>query len=257
MTTTASRFIWYELSTNNKEAAAAFYSEVVGWTVQHSDQPGMDYSMWQAAGSTIGGMMPIMPQAAEMGMRPTWLAYISVADVDQSIASITGKGGRLLFGPIDMPGVGRFATVTDPQGAAFYVMTPAMPGESTCFAHGTPGHIGWNELYARDRETAFAFYAQECGWEKSDAIDMGAMGIYQLFKTGDVVLGGMMTNTNPPQPMWCFYFNVPDINAAKARVEAGGGTVLNGPMQVPGGQFVLQALDPEGAAFGLVAPAPV
>ena len=98
MTTSASRFIWYELSTNNKDAAAAFYSAVVGWTVQHSDQPGMDYSLWQAAGSTIGGMMPIMQQAAEMGMRPTWLAYISVADVDQSIASITSISSQAFLG---------------------------------------------------------------------------------------------------------------------------------------------------------------
>ena len=257
MTQKASRFIWYALSTNNSAAAAAFYAEVVGWTMQDSQTPGMDYSLWLAGESMIGGMMPIMPQAAAMGMRPTWLGYLSVANVDESIARITAKGGLLLFGPIDVPNVGRFATVADPQGAAFSVMTPGMEGESTCFAHGKLGHIGWNELYAKDWEAAFAFYAEEFGWQKSDAIDMGPMGVYQLFNAGEAPIGGMMTNTTPPRPFWNFYFNVADINAAKARVEAAGGKVLLGPMQVPGGQFVLQAMDPEGAVFGLVAPAPV
>lgn len=257
MTQAASRFIWYELSTNDKAAASAFYTEVVGWTMQDSQTPGMDYSLWLAGENMVGGMMTIPPEAAAMGMRPTWLGYLNVADVDQSVARITTKGGRLLFGPIDVPNVGRFATVADPQGAAFYVMTPGMEGESTSFAHGKPGHIGWNELLAQDGEAAFAFYSEEFGWQKSDAIDMGPMGVYQLFKSGEVVIGGMMTNTNAPQPFWNFYFNVAEINAAKARVEAAGGKVLHGPMQVPGGQFVLQAMDTEGAVFGLVAPAPV
>jgi uncharacterized protein len=251
-----SRFIWYELSTNDTAAAAVFYSSVIGWTSQDSQTPGMDYSLWLAGETMIGGMMKIAPDAAAMGMRPVWLGYISVADTDKSVASIQGEGGKLLFGPIDVPNVGRFATVADPQGAAFYIMTPAMAGESTANQNATPGHVGWNELHAKDHEAAFAFYNREFGWTKGDAIDMGPMGVYQLFNAGETTIGGMMTSPQAPHPFWTFYFNVPDIHAAKDRLEAAGGKVVNGPMPVPGGQMILNATDPEGAFFSLVAPPP-
>src|SRR5205085_9119861 len=101
----------------------------------------------------------------------------------------------------------------------------------------------------------FAFYSKLFGWTKADAIDMGPMGTYQLFSTGNGPVGGMMTKTpQTPAPFWLYYFNVSGIDAARERVKTAGGKVINGPMEVPGGSWILQGLDPQGAMFALVGP---
>jgi predicted enzyme related to lactoylglutathione lyase len=121
---------------------------------------------------------------------------------------------------------------------------------------GTPGSIGWHELCALDWQAAFAFYEKLFGWSKDQAIDMGPMGTYQLFKTGgEYAAGGMMTKPAAiPVPYWGYYFNVEAIDAAAARVTAAGGKILNGPMEVPGPMWVVNCMDPQGAVFSLVAP---
>jgi predicted enzyme related to lactoylglutathione lyase len=97
------------------------------------------------------------------------------------------------------------------------------------------------------------------GWQPSDAMDMGEMGRYQMFNRGARMIGGMM---NKPKemaqapPFWAIYFRVPDINAAAERVKANGGQILNGPMEVPGGDWILTGRDPQGAAFSLHAKKP-
>jgi predicted enzyme related to lactoylglutathione lyase len=155
----------------------------------------------------------------------------------------------------DIPDVGRFAMLADPQGALFYIMTPAGTGESTAFSRRTVGHIGWNELHAADGEAALAFYSAQFGWEKSDEYDMGPMGKYLLFIADGVEAGGTMTKRTPAPPHWLFYFNVDDVTLAAARVKGASGAVLNGPHQVPGGQWIIQCQDPQGAAFALVSDA--
>ena len=79
-------------------------------------------------------------------------------------------------------------------------------------------------------------------------------GVYQLFAAGDAPIGGMM-NKDPamPRPWWNYYINVDSVDAAKARIEKAGGAVKMGPMEVPGGQWILQAQDPQGGHFALVA----
>jgi predicted enzyme related to lactoylglutathione lyase len=92
---------------------------------------------------------------------------------------------------------------------------------------------------------------------KKDSMDMGPGGSYDMFGVGDVTLGGMM-NKMPelPVPAWGYYFNVGNINEAAERVRAGGGQVVNGPMEVPGGgQWILQGVDPQGAHFALLGTA--
>ena len=119
---------------------------------------------------------------------------------------------------------------------------------------GTPGTVGWHELYATEWKAAFAFYEKMFGWTKAEAIDMGPMGTYRLFATGDVPVGGMMTKPETiPMPYWGYYFNVAGLDAAAARVTAGGGKIMNGPMEVPGGQWIVNCMDPQNATFSLVA----
>ena len=254
MPKTPGRFIWYELLTTDPKTAAKFYGDVVGWSVNAIGGPHGDYRQWAMAGEGVGGMMTIPAPTAADSMRPCWLGYINTPDVDQAAAAITEAGGAVHMPPFDIPGVGRVAMVADPQGAIFYIMAPIGEGESKVFSPGVPGHGGWNELQASDGAKAFDFYAAQFGWRPSAAFDMGPMGTYQLFNAGAGDLGGMMTNKNVPLPMWLYYFNVEDIKAANARVEAAGGTVTNGPHQVPSGDWMLQATDPQGASFALLAP---
>src|SRR3712207_2425474 len=133
------------------------------------------------------------------------------------------------------------------------------PPRSTLFPYTTLFRSGWHELHAADGAAAFEFYASMFGWTKSDALDMGPLGTYQLFATGGgpKAVGGMMTRVQPQMPpAWLFYFNTDSIEAAQRRVREGGGAVLHGPHQVPGGSWIIQCRDPQGAYFALVAPKP-
>ena len=256
MSNKPSGFIWYELMTSDIDAAAKFYGDVVGWSMSGAGTgaPGVEYRQWSIGGATVGGAMAIPTDAAANGMQPTWLGYLNVADVDESVARIVAAGGASHMPAWDIPGIGRIAMVSDPQGAAFYLMAPIGEGPSPSFMPGQPGHGGWHELHTTDWKAALDFYGQEFGWGQTEAMDMGPMGTYLLFNAGGDAIGGMMNNPALARPAWLYYFNVDDIDAAKARVEAAGGAILNGPHEVPGGSWIVQAKDPQGAMFALVAP---
>ena len=108
-------------------------------------------------------------------------------------------------------------------------------------------------LIARDWRSLARFYQELFGWERGEAHDMGPMGVYQIFARAGKQLGGMYNKpaSMSVPPHWLTYISVADIRAAAEAVKAAGGTVVNGPMEVPGGDWILQALDPQGAAFAL------
>jgi predicted enzyme related to lactoylglutathione lyase len=251
MTAKPSRFIWYELLTSDAREAADFYGAVMGWTVQDSGQAGMDYKMWLIGGEGVGGLLKITPDMASSGMDDGWLGYVDVADVDAAVADIVAAGGHAHMDQT-VPGVGRMAMVSDPQGALFYVMKPEGTGVSTVFAPGQPGHGGWNELHTKDAEAAAGFYRNLLGWHPDAAYPMGEMGNYLTFNGGAEPIAGVFNSPGFPKPKWLFYFNVDDIDAAKARVGAAGGKVHAGPMPVPTGEWMINASDPKGAMFGLL-----
>lgn len=248
-------FVWYELMTTDMDAAERFYRDVVGWRVKDSGLTDRRYSILSAGEIPVGGLMALPQHVADAGGRPSWMGYVGVGNVDDHAARVRQAGGAIHRGPEEIPGAGRFAIVADPQGANF-ALFQGPPGQPPPTAPaGTPGHAGWNELYAANWQEAFAFYAGLFGWQKDQAVDMGPMGIYQLFAAGGPAIGGMMTKTPEfPSPVWLFYWNVEAIDAAAARVTGKGGKVLNGPMQVPGGSWIVQCSDPQGAMFALVAP---
>ena len=255
-------FIWYELMTSDPAAAADFYGKVVGWSADPDAGKalnGSDYTVVNVPGYPMGvaGMMALTPDMRDNGGRPAWMGYIAVDDVDAVASKFSASGGSIHVPPSEIQGVGRMAVVTDPQGAILCLLQPAdmdgpmPPGPEV----NAPGTFGWRELYAADGATAFDFYAGIFGWQKDLAVDMGEMGIYQTFKLEDVALGGMMTKLpSMPVPFWNFYVNVDNINTAIERVTSAGGQVVQGPHQVPGGSFIAQALDPQGAMFSLTAP---
>lgn len=246
-------FVWYELMTTDTPAAEAFYRAVVGWKAQDSGHPDTRYTLLKAGDRQVAGLMELPAEAAEAGARPGWTGYVGVGDVDAATARAAAAGGAVHHLPTDIPNVGRFAMVSDPQGTAFVLFTPN--GEALApLAPMTPGSVGWHELHTTDWQAAFAFYAAQFGWTRGDSLDMGPMGIYQLFATGGAPVGGMLNNTALPRPAWLYYFSVEAIDAATARIGAQGGQVLMGPHEVPGGAWTVQAKDSQGAMFALVAP---
>ena len=244
------RFIWHELKTPDPDAAAKFYGAVVGWTTQ-AYEGGGDYRQFQAGGRTAAGLMKLSEAARESG--PYWAVYIGVSDVDAEARSIQQAGGKVHAAPSDIPTVGRFAVVADPQGAVFMLLAPLPREVPPPVAPGTPGHVGWHELHTTDWPAAFAFYSERFGWARDMAVDMGEMGTYQTF-TLDGGRGGGMMNSPLPRPLWLPYFNVADIDAAKAGIDAGGGRILHGPAPVPGGGWIIQGVDPQGAMFAVTGP---
>ncbi len=255
MSTSPAKFVWYELMTSDAPAAEIFYRNVVGWQMQDAGMPDRHYTILSAGNTAIGGLMALPAEAATAGARPGWIGYVGVADVDASAARVQQADGKLHRPAEDIPGVGRFAVVADPQGAAFVLFKGNSDAQPAQPEPGAPGQVGWRELHARDHKSALAFYGAMFGWTADEAVDMGPMGTYQLFAAGDTAIGGMMNKmAEVPVPFWLYYFNVDDIDAAAARVAAQGGQVLNGPHQVPGGSWILNATDPQGAMFALVGP---
>ena len=244
----ANAFFWYDVMTPDTAAAKAFYADVVGWETQPQ---GPDYTVLSVDGMGVAGLMGIPDDAK--GMPPCWMGYIHVEDVAAKIAEIEKEGGRLLKGPITIEGIITFAVIADPQGAGFLIAKPVPEQPVERPARNAPGTVGWHELYANDWERVWPFYEKLFGWSKVHTVDMGPRGTYQLFSTGGSdAAGGMMTKPpEVPVAYWSFYFVVPSIGVAEKKIMAGGGQILVPPMQVPGGGWILQARDPQGAVFAL------
>lgn len=248
MTNPHGSFVWYELMTTDPDAAIRFYGDVVGWTAANYDGD-PNYRLLSAGTAGIAGLTAVPPGS---GMQPGWLGYVGVDDVDATVGQVVAAGGAVHMPATDLEGVGRIAMLADPQGAAFYVMRGSSPEPSVSFDVEAPGHGAWNELAATDLPTACDFYARQFGWTKGDALNMGPMGDYQFVHHGGTRIGAMMTRPDPGPAVWKFYFRVTDIDAAAQATTAGGGTVLHGPMPVPGGDHILIATDPQGAMFAVV-----
>jgi uncharacterized protein len=241
------RFVWFDLLTTNPDATHAFYPAVTGWGTSQWNGP-MSYTMWTANGAPLGGVMDL----PETSRTPHWLAYISSPNVDESVRQAEDLGARVLVPASNVPAVGRFAILSDPQGAAFAIFTPDKdaPGHE---GEAEPGEFSWHELATHDYPAAYRFYERLFGWERTSSIDMGGGAIYQMFGRNGVVLGGMFNRTPemPGPPSWLHYVRVPNLDAAVDAVRTRGGEVVSGPMEVPGGDLIAQCVDPQGARFAL------
>jgi hypothetical protein len=245
--------IWYELMTKDPQAARRFYAAVVGWRIDESPPPGstMDYRMIAAPDGLVGGVFTLSDEMCRQGAAPCWMIYLGVDDVDASVRAITAAGGSVQLPAFDIPNVGRIAMVADPQGAAFYVMRGASNEASTACAPDLAGHGAWHELHATDGPRATDFYAAQFGWSRGQGVDMGPMGIYQLMTIDGRDMGGIFTDRNFPRPAWLVYFRVDGIERAAQRITEAGGQVVHGPMEVPGGGWIVNGVDPGGALFAL------
>lgn len=246
-------FLWYELMTTDVDAAKGFYTDVVGWGTMSSEASAQPYSMFTAAEQPVAGFMELPQHVKAMGIPPHWMVYIGTPDIETAMVQVERLGGKNLNGPIDVPNIGRFAVMSDPQGAAFSAFQPTDVPDDPQRAP-TVGHISWNELVTTDWEAAWGFYETLFGWNKLTANDLGAeFGTYQTWGVGEREMGGMFTKppSMPIPPNWAIYIQVADLKATMERVTAKGGKVLNGPNEVPGGDLTAQCMDPQGAAFAI------
>lgn len=251
--------VWFELNAGDPDAAQAFYEAVAGWRITPSPMPEHGgYRIGAADGRPVAGIRRTMPEAPGL---PGWAVYLATRDVDAAAARVVELGGRIRFGPVDIPHVGRFAMVSDPQYVVFALMAATDPGESRAFGpvplgtQRTVGHGVWVELATPDPAGAFAFYGALFGWEKLGAMPMGGMGEYAFIGRGDLRPGAVMSSAATGAPArWNWYIHVADIDAALARVRETGGTVLQGPDPIPGGSYSAIIADPAGNRLGLAGP---
>ena len=251
-------FIWYELMTPDPDGAKAFYDAVVGWNIEAQSQFPNGYRMiGRSDGKFAGGVLPLNDEMQQHGARPTWLGYILVPDVDRAVAEIDEAGGKTYMAPFDIPDVGRVAMVADPQGASFYIMKPIPPAgdpnaKSDVFEPNTAERCRWNELSTSDPAAARRFYGDRFGWTSENFMPMGEQGEYRFLEQNGVTIGAVAGTMDGQQPHWRYYFGVPSIAKAKETAEAKGGKIVMGPMEVPGGDYIVIGIDPQGAEFALV-----
>jgi predicted enzyme related to lactoylglutathione lyase len=235
-------FIWHENNSTDAEKAKSFYTELLGW--QTEAWPGeMEYTIIKVGDKGHGGI-----SSAQGGAPPHWMGSVFVEDVDEVARRTEAAGGKVLYGPEDIPEVGRFALISDPQGATVSAFTPQPQGDGEL----GEGVFVWDELHTSDPAAAKSFYGEVIGWTARDE-DMGGM-TYTIFqnRSGTDVAGCMqlMEGMQAP-PHWLVYIGTDDVDAKTARAKELGATVHVEPMDIPNvGRFsVLQ--DPAGAAFGL------
>jgi predicted enzyme related to lactoylglutathione lyase len=254
-------FIWYELMTGDAAGAKRFYDAVIGWNVaETSDFPNGYRMIGRDDGKFAGGLIELNEDMRAHGARPMWLGYVSVDDVDAVVTAMEADGAKALMPPFDIPNVGRVAMVADPQGAPLYIMKPTPPpgqddAESDVFSVDQPQRVRWNELASADQDGAIDYYTKHFGWTQAGGMPMGEMGEYKFIQKDGVGIGAIMKK--PPQlpvSLWSYYIGVDDIDRARQAVSDGGGQILMGPMEIPGGEYSLNAVDPQGASFGLVGP---
>ncbi len=248
--TTRGRFVWHELLTNDPKAAIDFYTRLIGWKAQAWDKDPA-YTLLLAESGPIGGVMAPPPEAKSAGAPPSWLHYLDTPDVSATVDAAVRLGAKVYKQVTQIPDVGRFAVLADPQGAVFATITPQSPSQ----INDPPllGEFSWHELATTDQVAALGFYQQLFGWEKTEAMDMGPMGIYQMFGWAGKSVGGIYNKPKdmPASPHWLGYAVVPDSRRIAEAVPAAGGKVLNGPMEVPGGGLIVMCVDPQGAAFAV------
>jgi len=241
-------FIWHDLMTKDVEAAKKFYADVVGWTYQ-SQMP--NYTVTLAGGLGMGGIMDTPPDMKHMP--PVWTGYVYVPDVDAACKEVTKLGGKIYREAWTIPDVGRIAVIGDPTGSGLMIMQPLSTEKREEPKPGSVGTVGWNELHAGNLDVAWDFYSKMFGWTKGQSMDMGEMGIYQVFQIGGQDVGGVMKKMDSmPMPMWAYYFNVDGIDKAVDRINKAGGKIAMGPHEVPGGFWIVNGIDPQGAFFSLL-----
>jgi predicted enzyme related to lactoylglutathione lyase len=245
------KFVWFEHSSPDPAQARAFYTALLGWSVQSMPIGSEAYDMIMLGAEGIGGM-----RKAEAGTPSHWMSYLSVPDVDASFKAATTNGASSCLAPMDFGPVGRAAIIADPTGATVSLWKGAQ-GDRPDVEKMPNGDWMWNELWTPDAAKALAFYETTFGFTH-DSMDMGPQGTYYILKGQDGKMrGGLMQSTgNEAPPMWLPYVKVADCDASAAKAQKlGARAIVVPPTDIPNiGRFSV-LLDPFGAAIAVMKPA--
>ena len=244
------RFVWHDLSTPNPEAAQTFYTQIAHWKTQPSELSS-DYVMWTNNDEPLGGVVALKEEEKAAGIRPQWLPYVCVYDVDACTRQVKSLGGTVRFGPNEVPTVGCWSVISDPFGATIGLYEPEgkAPGSD-----GQPrrGEFSWHELMTTDSKAAGEFYRALFGWQKISEFDMGDTGMYHEYgKNGRASVGIFNRSPDMPPPSWWSYIRVDEVKKVVQDVTKLGGTVMREPQEVPGGDLIAICTDPQGVPFAL------
>ena len=240
-------FVWFEIHTGDVEKSKTYYAEVLGWTPTQMDMgSGEPYQMLSNADGKqqVGVLKTPMP-----GAPPHFAQYLSVDDVDAVAKKAESAGGRIIVPGTDIP-VGRFAVIADPQGAAFALFKGSDGDE------GGSTDFHWNELWSPNAKEVLPFYQKVFGATVESMPMPGLDEPYHMLKTGEQLMGGVMTSPMPGvPPMWLSYISVKDLDGAINRASARGGEVVAPVQDVPGvGRFAV-VKGPDATVVGLITPA--
>jgi hypothetical protein len=242
------RFAWHELAVNEPSAAESFYLQVTPWKTQPWDHA-PDYTLLMNESTPLGGIACLSDDHVAGRLPQEWLPYVCVYDVDGCSRQAVSLGGQIRRGPKEVPNIGAWAVIADPQGALFGIYEPAY-APTPCAPK--PGQFSWHELATSDYKAAAEFYRALFRWEHVSDYDMGEMGVYRMFGHRGETYGGMFNCTDcMPAPKWLPYMRVSDVKSAAGQVQQAGGTVTSRMLEVPGGDKIAHCLDPQGASFAL------
>jgi predicted enzyme related to lactoylglutathione lyase len=234
--------VWHDLMTTDVERAKSFYGELLGWEFEVWKPGELDYTTITANGQQPGGIVTLDPAA---GTPSHWVGYVLVDDVDAVAERATQAGGTVQVAPTDIPEVGRYAVLADPEGAVIAAVAPAhdMPSPQGVFV--------WEELLTTDVEGAKAFYETVLGW--TNAAWEGEAP-YTLFKSAGVQdVAGVMDKPAEDRspPHWLTYLAVDDVDAAVEKARGLGATAYVEGVDVPDVGRIAVLGDPTGATVGL------
>lgn len=261
------QFTWTDMSSPDPAAASAFYQALFGWDADDQTDPEGNYiyTMFSMGGRSVAGLGAMPQEMQDAGVPPLWNSYVTVHDLDATLAAVTSAGGSILTGPMDVFTAGRMAFVTDPEGSSLALWQAGDHEGSGVF--NEPGSMTWNELATRDAGAAKAFYGAVLGWTYDNMPnDAGDYWIIKIdgkvdgdIDADDDFNGGVMEMDETwPEGLpahWTVYFAVADTNVATSKLTELGGSVIVEPFDTPAGRIAVVA-DPHGASFSLIAPVP-
>lgn len=238
---------WVDLSADDPDAAAAFYSAVLGWEVAPGDERHGGYRTCHVGGKSVAALGP----KQQAGVPAAWLTYLATDDADAAAAKAREAGGQVLLEPGEVGDFGRLAILADPAGAAFGLwQAREMAGAELV---NEPGAVVWNHLTSTDPQAAGAFYEQVLGVGTTEMPVDGEPMIALI--VGDEPVAGISLAPEDVPSHWAVNFAVPDCEAAASTAAEHGASVVRAPSDFQFGRHAM-LIDPEGALFGIVEMAP-
>jgi predicted enzyme related to lactoylglutathione lyase len=238
-----------DLAAEDPDAISAFYGALFGWTAVAGPPETGGYRQFHKGAAAVAGLGPkMMPEQPLV-----WTLYVQTSDIDATVAKATSLGATVVAPPMQVLTFGKMAVLFDTVGAAIGLWQPdEMKGFDIVDEHGA---WTWSELMSNDVEASAKFYGALFGWESS-VMQSEPFEYREMKLDGQSVAGIMERPGEVPAEVpnfWSAYFTVDSLDDATATVNARGGNVFVGPMEIGPGTFA-QFTDPQGAVVGLLQP---